>query len=97
MVNDMVLPSGVLEPAALSPQEIWAVAVHRRSGFPQDVTVAHAGKSRAVMHMRTPYWGVVAHSSDAFMHVAIHKAARVACRLLPTGALSPAAKARLAR
>ena len=40
MVNDMVLPSGVLEPAALSPQEIWAVDVHRRSGFPQDVTVA---------------------------------------------------------
>lgn len=53
MVNDMVLPSGVLEPAALSPQEIWAVAVHRRYGFPQDVTVAHAGKSRAVMHMQT--------------------------------------------
>jgi hypothetical protein len=97
VVNDMVLPSGVLEPGSLvasrnldgrHPQAFW-ISTGRdcRSGWQVACRHAHAN----------PSWDVVAHSPGAFMHVAIHKGARVACRPLLTGALSPEAEARLAR
>jgi hypothetical protein len=97
VINDMVLPSGVLEPGSLvvsrnlggrRPQAFW-VSTGRNCRSCWQVARRHAHAN--------PSWDVVAHSPDAFMHLAIHKAARVACRPLPTGALSPEVKARLAR
>jgi hypothetical protein len=86
VVNDMVLSSGSLNEATLSSGRNLS---GRR---PQAFRVSTgrdccSGWQVAWRHAHTnPSSGVVAHSPGVFMHVAIHKAARVACRPWLTGA-----------
>jgi NTP pyrophosphatase (non-canonical NTP hydrolase) len=88
VVNEMVLSSGSLNEATLSPRrnlsgrrpQAFRVSTERdcRSGCQVTRSHAHANSSD----------DVVPHRLGAFMHVAIHKAVRLACRPWLTGSLA---------